>query len=184
MVEPELDTSLDLLGLARRGDPQAWAALYREHEAAVYGFVFRRLAGDRTQADDAFHDTFLKAVERVSQFDPARGTFGAWLTGIARNEVRRRQRSQRSQPGPLPEQVPAQPEGVVGEVHDLVNLAFTALPARYQRALALKYHDGRSLEQVAVELGTTPGAVGSLLHRARAAFRDVYAQHQVEGGAL
>ena len=60
---------------------------------------------------------------------------------------------------------------------------FSALSARQQQALALKYTEGASLEAIARALDSTPGAVGSLLHRARAAFRQAYDRLRSRGSA-
>lgn len=174
MVEHEQDEAEELLTRARRRDPAAWDALYRAHEAALYSWIHHRAGGDRALADDVFHEVFLRAVERIAQFDPARGRFGAWLTGIARNELRQRLRARRDQVGAVVLDPPAPEPGSEGDLHRLVNLTFTALPVRYQRALALKYQEGRTLEEIARDLDTTPAAVGSLLHRARAAFRAMW----------
>ncbi|MEZ6184283.1 MAG: RNA polymerase sigma factor [Planctomycetota bacterium] len=176
MSDPPTTTSEALARRARDGDSAAWAALYRAHEDAIYGFLYHRLDRDRALTDDVFHDTFLRAVERIAQFDCERGAFGAWLLGIARNELRQRLRTRARRPTePLGERdVPVEPtRGGVGEG---VNLAFSALSPRHQTALAMKYHQGQSLEAIAAALDTTPAAVGSLLHRARAAFRAAYAQ--------
>ena len=167
---------------ARAGDADAWEALYRAHEPALYTFVYHRVGRDRTLADDVFHDSFLKAVERIASFDPQRGAFGAWLTGIARNELRQRQRSQlKSKQVALPDEVPAD-EPVPADLGEGVNLAFSELSARHQRVLALKYQQGESLEAIARTLQSTPAAVGSLLHRARGAFREAYGR-LASGGA-
>ena len=69
------------------------------------------------------------------------------------------------------------------DLKEAVNLAFSALSARQQQALALKYTEGASLEAIARALDSTPGAVGSLLHRARAAFRQAYDRLRSRGSA-
>jgi len=167
---------------ARAGDPEAWEALYRAHEPALYTYVYHRVQRDRALADDVFHDAFLKAVERIASFDPERGSFGAWLTGIARNELRQRVRSQlKGKRVALPDELPAD-EPAPRDVGEGVNLAFSQLSAGHQRVLALKYQQGQSLEAIARTLESTPAAVGSLLHRARAAFRQAYGR-LASGGA-
>lgn len=171
-ADAEQEIAPERLARIRGGDPAAWDELYREHEAALYGWIFHRANKDRALADDVFHDAFLRAVERIAQWDPARGTFAAWVCGIARNELRQRQRAAARPLPPAPTtEAPRDPKA---DLHRAVNLALSSLSPRHQRVLVLKYQEGRSLEEIAALLATTPAAVGSLLHRARAAFREVY----------
>ncbi|MCA8921401.1 MAG: sigma-70 family RNA polymerase sigma factor [Planctomycetes bacterium] len=190
MTEPSAAASAvsRLAARAAAGSAEAWEALYLSHEAAVYGFLYHRVGRDRTLADDLFHDTFLKAVERIAQFDPERGEFCAWLIGIARNELRQRARrvAGRARVVALDAEVPAElaaEDPAPRDLKEAVNLAFSALSARQQQALALKYTEGASLEAIARALDSTPGAVGSLLHRARAAFRQAYDRLRSRGSA-
>lgn len=45
--------------------------------------------------EDLLHQAILKAVARIEQFDPARGSLRLWLLGILRNEVRQDLRARR-----------------------------------------------------------------------------------------
>lgn len=167
-----ISVDTDLLEALRAGQAAAWEEVYRRHETTLYSFVVHRARGDRSLADDVFQDTLLRAVERIERFDPERGSFGAWLSGIARNELRQRLRRQRS----LDLRRALRPQVTKDEaLREQINLSVTRLPWRQQRALQLKYQEGWSLEEIAAELETTPAAIGSLLHRARAAFREAYA---------
>lgn len=84
----------ELLEQARnRRDGRAFEALYRAHRRRVFG-VCLRLLREVPRAEDACHDAFVRAYERL---DTMRGTdFGAWVASIARNrcldELRRRER--------------------------------------------------------------------------------------------
>lgn len=174
-----ISVDTDLLDALRAGQPQAWEELYRRHEVSLYSFVVHRAGGDRSLADDVFQDTLLKAVERIAQFDPERGSLGAWLSGIARHELSARLRRQ----GRLDPRRAIRPEKTPdAALREHVNLSVTRLPWRQQRVLRLKYQEGWSLQEIADELQTTPAAIGSLLHRARTAFREVYAALDAEGG--
>ncbi|MBL4846797.1 MAG: hypothetical protein JKY65_14840 [Planctomycetes bacterium] len=46
----------------------------------------------------------------------------------------------------------------------------------------MKYQEGWSLDEIAREFETTSAAIGSLLHRARAAFRRAYQNPEREPG--
>jgi len=77
------------------GDRAAWRAWYDEHFPRLAAYVGWRCGGLVDLADDAIQDTWLTAVRRLRAFDPARGSFAAWLRGIAANAVRNALRSRR-----------------------------------------------------------------------------------------
>ncbi len=60
------------------------------------------------------------------------------------------------------------------ETRELVGMTLTNLPAQYREVLEAKYLDGRSLEAIAQARDATLDSVKSMLHRARAAFREAF----------
>ena len=78
-----------LQGLAlrmRRGDEDAARALYEELAEKVFGFCMARV-GNRALAEDLTQDIFIKLVEYIKMFDPAKGKFLVWFWRLARNTV-------------------------------------------------------------------------------------------------
>ncbi len=74
-----------LLAGVRRGDSAAFERLFRLFERPVYSLALRML-GDREEAMNVLHDTFLKLAQALSGF---RGDspFWGWLRRIAVNEA-------------------------------------------------------------------------------------------------
>jgi RNA polymerase sigma-70 factor (ECF subfamily) len=72
-----------LLVRARSGDLSAFEELVRAYQAEVFRFAWH-LTRDRTLAEDATQETFLRAFRFIGGF---RGEqrFGSWLFAIARN---------------------------------------------------------------------------------------------------
>ena len=77
-----------LLARLKGGDEAAFTALYRRHKDAVYRFALL-YCGSAGTAADVTQDTFVHLMTRAAQFDPARGSVGSWLCGVARNIARR-----------------------------------------------------------------------------------------------
>src|SRR5258708_3546126 len=79
------------------GDERAWETWYEESYGPLRAYVSWRCAGLRDLADEVVQETWLTAIRRIRQFDPACGTFAGWLRGIAanvlRNQLRQRQRN-------------------------------------------------------------------------------------------
>jgi RNA polymerase sigma-70 factor (ECF subfamily) len=70
-------------GLAA-GDRDAALVLVRRFQARVFGLA-QSITGDRTTAEEAAQDTFVKAWRYSASYDPRRGSVAAWLLTIARN---------------------------------------------------------------------------------------------------
>lgn|SRR5690349_9025801 len=180
------------LRAAGRGDADAIGRFYDANVDGLYAFVYYRVGRDASLAEDVVQNTFALAIERAKDYDPARGSVGAWLTTLSRNVIRDHLRAHRRADElaqtwdridrslsqvyqaladePLPGEVLER-----AETRDLVNMAIAHLPEQYRTVLARKYVDGEPLETLASELGISVDATKSLLARARRAFRDTFA---------
>src|ERR1044072_3525275 len=81
----------DLLGLMLGGDEEALAQLYRRRQAGVYR-VALQMSGWKSIGEEATQGVVLFFMRGGPVFDPARGSLGAFLLGVARNHVLRRLR--------------------------------------------------------------------------------------------
>jgi RNA polymerase sigma-70 factor (ECF subfamily) len=179
------------LGLLRQRAPRAVERWFREHADPLYTFVFYRVGRDAELATDVVQETFVAALRKIEDYDPRRGAMMPWLTYLARNRIRAalRQRSRTGAAGaswdeidrrllqayrnlataPLPDEVLERRETV-----ELVQMALSNLPDNYRWALKQHYCEQRSLAEIARSRESTEGAVKSLLHRARLAFRAAF----------
>ena len=85
----------DLTHLLRRvaaHDAAAFAALYKQTSAKLYGVVARILNRSDIAAD-VLQEAYVRVWEKAGEFDPVKGSAVAWMATIARNraldEVRR-----------------------------------------------------------------------------------------------
>jgi len=184
--EPEIDFSR-----LRQGDKEEVIRWFETFSDPVYGFIFYRVGRDADLASDVAQDTFVTALQTIGRFDPRRGEMFPWLTHIARNCIRKVLR-RRGKDGALPDfwnAVDRQltraiidlssnilPEKLLEqkETVELVHMALTNLPFRYQMALRRRYFEELSLHEIAALEGINEGAVKVLLHRARLAFRTAF----------
>ena len=86
------DDLSNLLSRIATRDAAAFAALYKQTNAKLYGVVARILTrGDA--AADALQEVYVRIWEKAGEFDPLKGSPLAWMATIARNraldEVRR-----------------------------------------------------------------------------------------------
>jgi RNA polymerase sigma-70 factor, ECF subfamily len=175
------DTRVQREQLLRRavlaGDEAAWRTWYDETFDALRAYVVWRCGGRHDRADEVVQETWLTAVRRIRGFDPSRGSFGAWLCGLAANVLRHqlRQRDRRRKR----ERDAAQGNGAAlqptdHERDDQIALTLDALPERQEAVLRAKYLDGLTVAEIAAQWDDTPKAIESLLSRAREAFRELY----------
>ena len=61
-------TDSELVGRMASGDREAFAALFRRHQATVYRFS-RQMLGSKEAAEDVTQDVFLALAQNVRRFD-------------------------------------------------------------------------------------------------------------------
>ena len=66
-------TDAALLEQALTGAEDAFTALYRRRQGAVYRFALH-MSGDAAVSEDVTQEVFLALLESGGRFDPARGT--------------------------------------------------------------------------------------------------------------
>ena len=77
----DIDVAADVLARARQGDQCAQAAVYAAVAPAAFGLI-RRLAGDRSLAEDLFQDTMMAVFQGLENFR-GEAPMGAWVRRIA-----------------------------------------------------------------------------------------------------
>ena len=157
-------------------DPVAVRRLLDEVAPVVFGFLYARVGGDEAAAEDLLQETLLEAVRSAATYrgDAALST---WLCAIARHrlgrhyEAERRAAAARARLHLVAGTDGDHSGGDQVERRDEVVRALGRLPAVHRQVLVLKYLDGRSVEEIATELGRTRVQVQSLLQRAREGMR-------------
>ncbi len=187
--------------------PQAVEQWFHEYADAVYTFALYRVGKDPDLAEEVVQDTFVTALSRIEEYDQRRGMMLPWLTYFCRNSIRKALRHRkggdalaefygeidrrllaayrRLATDPLPEDV------LHGqETKELVQLTLANIPGNYQQVLTQHYLEQRSLKEIAASHSLSEGAIKSLLHRARLAFKTAFvtfadaqaAEPSLEGG--
>lgn len=171
------DTDLhDLVLRARGGDPDAYGAVVLRLSSWLRMRLRRYVAGDDDALDDLVQDTFVRAWERLEDFDPER-SFEPWIARIGVNLAldRRRSASRRdevddAEPWLDAIAVPADAPRAVDDAEMLaeVERALADLPAGWVLVLRLRAVEEMSTTEIASALDLPLGTVLSRLSRARA----------------
>jgi RNA polymerase sigma-70 factor (ECF subfamily) len=104
--------SPEVLAGVRRRDPEALAALFDAHFGRIYSLAFR-LLGERTAAEDATQEVFLRVHRAAHQLDPSRDP-GPWLMTITANLCREKWRSREGRQAKQTASLDAKPEIATG----------------------------------------------------------------------
>jgi RNA polymerase sigma-70 factor, ECF subfamily len=181
----------ELVTKAMAGDKGALSTLLQRYRPVVMRHL-QRYPVDDADRKDLLQEAMLQVVRKLHTF---RGDaqFSTWLYRVTANAALMRMRSERrrrstSLDDANPEQdgLPLVPAG--GEwaeradkrmEHHQLNVrlerALAELPQGYREVVMEHYIEGRPLQGVADNLGTTESAVRSRLHRARASLRRMLA---------
>src|SRR5262245_48999823 len=182
----------ELVTLLRAGDEIAFVTLYRRRQGGIYRFALR-MSGSEAVAEDVTQEVFMTLMRGDGQYDPSRGSFSAYLFGVARNQVLRRLEKDRNHSPILDEDEASgavTPVGLIAIADPLggltrkemvasVRQAVLALPAHYREVVVLCDLHELSYADASVALGCAVGTVRSRLHRARALLVEKLRAHQI-----
>ena len=159
-----VETTASLLELTRHGDMAARDRLAQRYLPILTRWARGRLpvwARDLGDTDDVVQVTLMKALDKVSGFEPRReGAFLAYLRMILKNQIRDHIRRVRRKPvmDELDETVadddPSPLAETIGrEVLDRYEAALAQLPERHREAVVLRIELGFTYQQIADAVG-------------------------------
>ena len=176
-------TDLDDRELVRlaKTDHGAFDVLYRRYVTPVYRYCYAR-TNNVADAEDLTAQTFLACLEGVHRYR-GRGSFSAWLFGIAHHKCadfyRRQYSDQRDTVGDYIENVPDPADRVNPEAQsrlrgmlDCVARGLPQLSPDRVNAIRLRYWGGLSIANIARVMQRSPAAVKMLISRAIADLRE------------
>jgi RNA polymerase sigma-70 factor, ECF subfamily len=172
------DDMAALLRRVSRGDEAAFASVYDQAAAGVFGLV-RRVVRDPAQSEEVTQEVLLEVWRTASHFDPRRGSATAWLMTIAHRRAVDRVRS--SQAAAKREQRathPATDYDVVSEEVEArldaqrVRRCLESLTVLQRESVTLAYYGGHTYQEVASLLGVAVGTVKTRMRDGLIRLRD------------
>ena len=76
----------EIVKSCQKGSLHEFGKLYDKYVKKIYNFIYYKSCHKET-AEDLTSQTFIKALNSISTFNPSKGSFSSWLYRIARNNV-------------------------------------------------------------------------------------------------
>ena len=177
-------------GLKQR-DPELLDLLIEQYQFRLFRYLLY-LTGSRERAEDFFQETWVRVLERGSQYD-GKWKFEAWLFTIARNLVldwhrRKKPQSLESLGDPegetsfdVKDEKSATPleSFLEEERREGIQNSLAKIPVAYREVLVLRFQEEMQLEEIAGVLSAPISTVKSRLYRGLEALRGA-----MTGGAV
>src|ERR1700761_7111920 len=188
----EVHPDVALVAKAKEGDLQAFETLVRQYERQVFR-IAQHITQNKEDAEDVVQDAFLKAYEKLHQFQ-GNSKFYTWLVRIAVNESLMRLRKRRNSKTVSMDEDVQTDEGSVprdfadwtpdpeqqygqGELAEILRKTIAGLPPGFRRAFPLRDVENLSPEETAEALGLSVPSVKSRLLRPRLQLRERLSKH-------
>ncbi|MBZ5545415.1 MAG: RNA polymerase sigma factor [Acidobacteriia bacterium] len=174
-----MEHEVELVKRCLAADAAAWEALLQSHTRKIYNLCYR-FTGRPAESEDLTQEVFIKVFQTLRTFDAAQGSFGTWLSRVARNHLvdhYRRTKKDRitsslddelatfeEKPGPGVEPV-AQLES--RERRELLQRGLERLSPDLREAVVLRDLQDLDYDEIAQVLGVPVGTVKSRINRGR-----------------
>jgi len=164
----------ELMVFISEGKVAAFDELYRRYSDRLMVYFVRMLNFNRTQAEDALQDLFVKIVERPGAFDPTK-SFKTWIFSVASNccknyyrhkevvqknelEIKHMSTQEEDHFFKLASQLDAK------TFRNMLDDLLLTLSPEKKEAFLLKYQEDRTISEIAEIQNCPQGSVKSRLH--------------------
>ncbi|HEX7011392.1 MAG TPA: RNA polymerase sigma factor [Steroidobacteraceae bacterium] len=185
---------------ACEGEHDAFCQIMRRYNQRLYRLAVS-VMGDASEAEDVLQESYVRAFYALGEY-AGKGSLGAWLARIVRNEAIDRLRTRKSRrrrilleadlDGPWEEESalagldsdaigdqPVDPSVVSerADVSRMIERAIERLPEHFRTVFMLREVEGLSVEETAEYLQIPPATVKTRDHRARALLRSYLSEN-------
>jgi len=165
---------------AAQRDRASFGDVYERYFALVYAYVARRVR-DRATTEDLTSEVFRKALANINRFKWTGAPFGSWLLRIASNLIADRAKRQARNGAHLdessltvellPPDASRASDSQQVQLEDAERRAWVIrmvdeLPEDQRRVVRMRFAEEKSINEIALELGRSEGAVKQLQFRA------------------
>ena len=171
------------------GERQAYSLLVDEYKSAIYNLAYR-MTGNLQDADDLTQDTFIRAYQYLSQYDPQRKFF-TWLytigINITRNHLKRigNQKTMDSglrenaadvvhEDGPTTFHENHEGDVLIREREERLEVCLGFLSTDIRELIVLRFYQGLPFEEIAEITGFSQSAVKMRIYRGLEKLKNIF----------
>lgn len=172
-------TDEELMALVTERNSHAIKALYERYGKSLYNFILR-YTNSRELSEELLQETFTKAWFASHTFDPAKGTFKAWIFTIGMNLTRNEMTKKRYSvhhleldESMLQEQSSGDRDGTSAEslleraeLKATIAGALSQLSPLLREIVILKHYQKLKFSEIAAMVNTPEGTLKARLHNA------------------
>ena len=168
-----------LINAVLNGDRHALRDFIKRHERLVNHMV-GRLVDDKSDREEVAQDIFLKAYEKLGEFN-FQSKLSTWVATIAYRHAVNHLRKRKMKWADLPEESddwnfaePSNLEQIISDddMEAVIHKNIDQLPAQYKVVLTLFHLDGLNYAEIGEATGMPEGTVKNYLFRARNLLKD------------
>ena len=154
------------------GQQPDYETFYRENYNRVLNYVYKKIS-HKEDAEDLTSEVFLYCYRHYDDYDPSKGKRSTWLYLITNSRIKNYYRDHVISEDYDEIAETLQDMGIdldrglyLEQLREKLLQAISRLPERQQTIVKMRYFENRSGEEIARQLGITPGNVRVMLSRA------------------
>ena len=142
--------------------------IYHNYHSKVFGYICAKM-NSAHDAEDVTADVFVKGFEKLDSFDETKASLSTWIYTITRNTLTDYYRTRRAFeeiPETLPGGSSVEEEVCSGETLETLVKALEVLDERERDIIILRFYSGKTLKEIAAQMGISYAYVKVLQNKA------------------
>lgn len=152
--------------------------IYRDYHRKVFGYLRSRLPNVQ-DAEDLASEVFVKVFEKIDCFDESRASLSTWIYTITRNTLTDHFRTQKQVeeiPEALTDGSSLEEDVCNTETLETLAKALKALDTRERDIVILRFYSGKTLKDIAAQMGISYAYAKVLQSRALGSLKKVFSE--------
>ena len=166
---------IELVKESQQGNKESFAEIYDQFIEKIYRFIFYKTF-NRETAEDLTSQTFLNVLEKITTFNPEKGTFSGWIYTIARNQIIDHYRAQNKEPINLSDLIQSsvniEAEVILSEEISQVLSLLDKMKEEQREIIILRVWDEMPYNQIAALLNRSEASCKMIFSRTILKLRD------------
>ena len=167
-----------LKGIISAGQIMPFEEFYEKYSAEVL-YYLQKKTGNREISEDLHSEIFLYCYEHYSSYDSKKSAQSTWLYLITNSRLKNYYRSRREtvewselEEFLFDEKIDLDHSVYLEEIRSALAIAIRKLSDVQQKVILMRFFKNREFEEIARELGTSPGNIRVIQTRALAKLRE------------